>query len=460
MAEAWTIGRLLGWTADYLAEHGSDSPRLEAEVLLAHARGCKRIELYTSFEDPADDALRTRFRGLVKRRAEGAPVAYLVGHREFYSLDFLVTPDVLIPRPETEFVVLTLLDLVKALPTDREIAIADVGAGSGIIGITAAKHIPRARVTAVDISPAALAVARDNAARIVVSERMEFIESDLLAAVSTDRQFDIIASNPPYVTTAELAELAHDVRLYEPELALAGGATGTEIIERLIPQAATRLGAGGSLLLEISPMLQHRVEGLVDADGRFERSTTVKDMAGLARVVVARKKSARQSTYQRVSIKLWPISLPLDITGAHGRTAHHGWNGAARRSAQVVPRMRRCRSCRLPSWLARPCCWNACRSSPMSTRCRSCSAIWELKSNGMPPERSGWKPSTRRRPKPTTLWCVACGPASACWDRCWRGGAGRSCRCRAVATSARGRSICIWPDCRPWGRRSGLATDM
>jgi release factor glutamine methyltransferase len=290
MAEAWTIGRLLGWTVDYLAEHGSDSPRLEAEVLLAHARGCKRIELYTSFEDPADDALRTTFRGLVKRRAEGAPVAYLVGHREFYSLDFLVTPDVLIPRPETEFVVLTLLDSAKTLPQDREIAIADVGAGSGIIGITAAKHIPRACVTAVDISAAALAVARDNAARLCVAERMEFFVSDLLAAVPAERRFDIIASNPPYISTAELAELARDVRQYEPELALSGGTTGTQVIERLIPQAAERLNIGGSILLEISPMLQQRVEGLVDADGHFERGATIKDMAGLARVVVARKK--------------------------------------------------------------------------------------------------------------------------------------------------------------------------
>ncbi|MEX2112268.1 MAG: peptide chain release factor N(5)-glutamine methyltransferase [Pirellulales bacterium] len=290
MADDWTIGRLLGWTADYLAAHGSESPRLEAEVLLAHARGCRRIELYTSFEDPADEGLRTAFRGLVRRRAEGTPVAYLVGHREFYSLDFRVTPDVLIPRPETEFVVLTLLDLAKALPADREIAIADVGAGSGVIGITAARHVPRARVTAVDISPAALAVARDNAERLGVIDRMEFLEGDLLTMVAAKQPFDIIASNPPYITTAELAELARDVRQFEPELALSGGASGTDVIERLIPQAAERLAGGGSLLLEISPMLQQAVEGLVDADGRYERGTTVKDMAGLARVVVARRK--------------------------------------------------------------------------------------------------------------------------------------------------------------------------
>lgn len=290
MAEAWTIGRLLSWTADYLASHGSESPRLEAEVLLAHARGCKRIELYTSFEDPAADDLRAKFRELVKRRAEGTPVAYLVGHREFYSLDFLVTPDVLIPRPETEFVVLTLLDVAKQLPADKPIEIADVGTGSGIIAVTAAKHLQRAQVTAIDVSPAALAVARDNASRHGVSERVEFIESDLFASVPADKRFDIIASNPPYITTAEMAGLARDVRQFEPELALAGGESGTAIIERLVPQAAERLRPGGTLLMEISPMLQQRVEKLIDDDGCFERRPIVKDMAGLPRVVTARRK--------------------------------------------------------------------------------------------------------------------------------------------------------------------------
>ncbi len=114
MAEEWTIGRLLQWTADYLQQHGAASPRLDAEVLLAHARGCRRIELYTSFEEPAGDELRTKFRELVRRRAEGVPVAYLVGHREFFSLDFRVTPDVLVPRPETEFLVMACLDRIKA----------------------------------------------------------------------------------------------------------------------------------------------------------------------------------------------------------------------------------------------------------------------------------------------------------------------------------------------------------
>ncbi|HEX3727973.1 MAG TPA: peptide chain release factor N(5)-glutamine methyltransferase [Pirellulales bacterium] len=291
MAEEWTIGRLLGWTADYLKEHGSPSPRLEAEVLLAHARSCRRIELYTSFEEPAGEELRTRFRELVRRRAQGMPVAYLVGHREFYSLDFHVTPDVLIPRPETELLVVELLDLIKANgPRDRTVEIADVGTGSGVIGIVVAKNAPAARVTAIDISPAALAVAQENAVRLGVAERMEFVTSDLFESLAVGKSFDFIASNPPYVSTREMAELPSEVKDYEPALALAAGPSGTAVIERLLFQSAERLASGGSLLLEISPMIQHRVEELVAADGRFELGKTAKALAGLARVVKARKR--------------------------------------------------------------------------------------------------------------------------------------------------------------------------
>src|SRR5215471_7417879 len=153
-SEPWTIGRLLTWTTDYLKQHGADSPRLDAEVLLAEARGCKRIELYTAFAEIADEQTRTAFRELVRRRAEGTPVAYLVGKREFFSLSFRVTPDVLIPRPETETLIVRLLDLANqeiAGVGQGETKILDVGTGSGIIPISAAKHLPNAQITAVDI---------------------------------------------------------------------------------------------------------------------------------------------------------------------------------------------------------------------------------------------------------------------------------------------------------------------
>lgn len=315
--QPWTIGRLLNWTTDFLKEKGAESPRLDAEVLLAHVRGCKRIELYTSFEQPASEELRTKFRELIKQRAAGKPVAYLVGHREFFSLPFTVTPDVLIPRPETELLVVRAIDIAKPQPrgndpperteTDdapetpkpkpapapaKPVAIADVGSGSGIVAITLAKHVPHATLTMIDVSPAALAIAKKNAERNGVSDRITAIESDLFAALPAEQQFDMVVSNPPYITSAEMQELAIDVRRFEPTLALEGGPQGTTVIERLIPQAAERLRPGGWLLMEISPTIVERVEQLLEADSRLQREPTQKDIAGLARVVQARRKGA------------------------------------------------------------------------------------------------------------------------------------------------------------------------
>src|SRR5262245_30732558 len=233
-AETWTIGRLLTWTTDYLKQHGSQSPRLDAEVLLAHARGCKRIELYTAFDQIADDATRAAFRELVGRRAKGEPVAYLVGKREFFSLSFRVTRDVLIPRPETESLVVRLIDLAKEFGiTEPNLRMADVGTGSGIISISATKHLPQAKVMAIDSSEAALVIATQNAADHDVADRIEFVHSDLFDAVGQDRKFQIIASNPPYVSESELARLPPDVRDFEPRQALVAGPRGTEVIERL-----------------------------------------------------------------------------------------------------------------------------------------------------------------------------------------------------------------------------------
>jgi release factor glutamine methyltransferase len=287
--QIWTVGRLLTWTTEFLRGKGADSPRLDAEVLLAHARGCQRIELYTAFEEEPTEAVRTTFRELVGRRAKGAPVAYLVGRREFFSLMFEVTPDVLIPRPDTESLVVRAIDLAKTCG-GGELRIADVGTGSGIIGITVAKHIKNCQVTAIDVSASALEVAKRNAAKHGVAERIEFVESDLLAAVPADAKFDLILSNPPYVASDEMAGLAADVRDHEPHLALDGGASGTEVIERLIPQAAERLKPGGWLLMEVGADNAARVEELVKANTAFEIAETLKDIANLPRVVQAKCK--------------------------------------------------------------------------------------------------------------------------------------------------------------------------
>jgi release factor glutamine methyltransferase len=292
--DAWTIGRLLTWTADYLKQHGSDTPRLDAELLLAHAKGCSRIALYTQFADVAAETERTAFRELVRRRAEGAPVAYLLGRREFYSLSFRVTGDVLIPRPETEFVVVALLDRVKERMKSGDVGdgltIADVGTGSGILATCAAKYVKGSRVTAIDLSPAALEVAKSNAAEHGVAERIAFVEGDLLSSLPSDATFDFIVSNPPYVSEAEYAELARDVREHEPRLALVSGVRGTEIIERLVTQAAEKLKPGGWLIVEISPMIEAAVREIVEKVPRLELGATVKDLAGLARVVQARRR--------------------------------------------------------------------------------------------------------------------------------------------------------------------------
>jgi release factor glutamine methyltransferase len=289
MAEDWTIGRLLQWTTDYLKQHGAETPRLDAEVLLAHARGCQRIQLYTAFDEPAGDELRTKFRALIKERAEGKPVAYLVGHREFYSMNFRVTPDVLIPRPETELLVVRLLDIAKQRGAGEPIAITDVGVGSGIIAVVAAKRLPNARITAIDSSRAALDVARGNAEAHGVANRIEWLQSDLFAAVPPERKFDIVASNPPYITEAEYQQLSKTVKDFEPRSALVAGPRGSEVVERLIPQAAERLNPGGWLLMEVSPMIEPQARALIETDGHFAPEPTVKDLAGQPRVIQARR---------------------------------------------------------------------------------------------------------------------------------------------------------------------------
>jgi len=289
-SETWTIGRLLTWTTDYLGKNGADSPRLDAELLLARARGCQRIELYTAFEEEVAEDVRGEFRELVKKRAGGAPVAYLLGEKEFYSLPFRVTPDVLIPRPETEHSVVAALDRAKELQHHgRPLRIVDVGTGSGIIAVCLAKHLPGTEVTAVDVSEAALKLAKENAARHSVDGQIRFMAGDLLADLPPEPSFDIVVSNPPYVSEAEFAELARDVREHEPRGALVGGPKGTELIARLIPQSADRLVEGGWLIVEISPMILDGVRALIQDDGRFGDVETISDLSRQPRIVAAKR---------------------------------------------------------------------------------------------------------------------------------------------------------------------------
>ena len=184
MSDEWTVRRIIDWTTAHLKKHGSDTPRLETEILLAHARGCRRIELYTRFDEVLSEKERATMRDLVRRRAQSEPVAYLVGHREFFGLDFRVTPAVLIPRPDTETLVVELVDVAKPLAAPR---ILDIGTGSGCIAIAAAVNLPNAQITATDASEAALAVARENAANHKVVERIQFLSGDLFGPLDPNR---------------------------------------------------------------------------------------------------------------------------------------------------------------------------------------------------------------------------------------------------------------------------------
>ena len=289
MADApWTIGRLLTWTTDYLKQQGAASPRLDAEVLLAFARDCERIDLYTAFGDVADEALRARFRELVQARAKGTPVAYLVGRKEFYSRPFHVSPAVLIPRPETEFVVLRALEVARSFHTDT-LHIADMGTGSGVLAVTLALELPTARVVAVDRSPAALEVAQRNAQQHGVAERIEFVHSDWFASLPPDAPFDLIVSNPPYISRREFEQLAPDVREHEPSEALLGGPEGLEPSRTLIRDAADFLKPGGWLVLETSPTIAEQLAREWNDAPAFGQVHTTCDLAQLARVVSAQK---------------------------------------------------------------------------------------------------------------------------------------------------------------------------
>jgi release factor glutamine methyltransferase len=281
----WSVGELLDWTASYLAQNRSESPRLDAEVLLAHALGCRRIDLYTRYAETASAEVRQRFRELINKRMEGCPVAYLVGRKEFFSLPLEVSPAVLIPRPESEFVVMECLRFAKEL---AEPAILDIGTGSGNLVVALAQQHKTARLTAVDISPDALAVARRNAEKHDVAGRITFLQGDLFAPVEPGARFDFIVSNPPYIPEADIAGLAVGVRDYEPRLALSGGADGYAIFDRLAAGAQQYLKPGGQLLIEIGAPQEGPARARIAALPCYELAETIRDYSLHPRVLRAR----------------------------------------------------------------------------------------------------------------------------------------------------------------------------
>lgn len=285
--QTWTLGALLDWTAKHLAHKAVECPRLDAEVLLAHAVGCKRIDLYgTRFGDLASPDIRQRYRELIRRRLEGCPVAYLVGKKEFYGLEFQVGPAVLIPRPDSEHLVMEALALARKLDAPR---ILDIGVGSGNLTVCLAKNHHAAQLTAVDKSPEALAVAKANAEKHNVLGRIRFVEGDLFAPLDPSERFELIVSNPPYIPTGDIKDLPAGVRDYEPRQALDAGPDGFAVFDRLVDGARALLDLGGHLLVEIGAPQEVLARAKIKRYREYELAATIKDYSGHPRVLKAKR---------------------------------------------------------------------------------------------------------------------------------------------------------------------------
>lgn len=271
-----------------LRESGVPEPRREAGSLIAHVLGRDRSFILTHADDVISEEQSERFREWLDRRVHGEPLQYLTGHQEFFGLDFEVTRDVLIPRPETELLVEAALKLSTKSGAPF---LCDVGTGSGCIALTLLHEIPRARAIAIDISTGALAVAKRNAARLTVDDRVEFLAADCFSAFATKRAlFDLIVSNPPYVKESAMAGLQREVRDFEPRTALAAGDDGLTIVRRLLFDALRFLKTGGHLLFEIGFDQGSAVEEMIDPD-KWKLLDIHKDLQSIPRTVALQKLS-------------------------------------------------------------------------------------------------------------------------------------------------------------------------
>jgi release factor glutamine methyltransferase len=270
--------------AKFLAGRGAASARLDAELLLAEVLATDRVGVYLRFDRPLGRVEVDAYRELIRRRGEGEPVAHLTGRREFWSRSFVVTPDVLVPRPETELVVERALAWIEATGSrDRALRVLDLGTGSGALAVALAAELPEATVVAVDLSPAAAAIAERNAEAAGVSARVRVVVSDWTAALPADARVDLVVANPPYIRSGDLASLPPEVRR-DPVLALDGGADGLDAYRRIAVEAARVLDPGGALFCEVGAGQAPEVAALLGAAG-FEDVATFADLAGIARVV-------------------------------------------------------------------------------------------------------------------------------------------------------------------------------
>lgn len=268
----------LNTAIDQLTAAHVGSPRLNAETLLMFTLDCDRAYLFAHPERELTPPEQARYQDAINQRARGVPAQYITGHQEFWGMDLIVSPAVLIPRPETEHVVETAL----ALSLRAKSRIVDVGTGSGCIALALAKELPQAEIHATDISPAALEIARANATRHQLDRRIQFHQTDLLQGFAT-ATFDLVVSNPPYVGESEEDQVQLEVRKFEPRSAVFAGPTGLEVIERLIPQSQTVLKPGGCLIIEISGTI---VEGIKRLLANWLDLRIINDLQGIPRVAI------------------------------------------------------------------------------------------------------------------------------------------------------------------------------
>jgi len=288
----WTVVDLLKTASEYLREKNVAGARVDAELLLAHLLGGRRIDLYLQYDRPVAGTELGRYRELIRERASGRPVQRITGGAEFYSVTLRMREGVFIPRPETELLVDRGIAFLREEGGEAPFAV-DAGTGSGAVAVALAKNAPRLRVEATDRSPEAVLCARENAKLAGVEERVDVIETDLAAHLrSLGGGADLVLSNPPYVTDGEMEDLPREVRDHDPGEALRGGADGLDTIRALVPAAAAALRPGGLLVIEASDATAEKTAGLLGKDGLYEEIRTERDLAGRLRVVSARRTAA------------------------------------------------------------------------------------------------------------------------------------------------------------------------
>jgi release factor glutamine methyltransferase len=292
-----TVFEILNWSAHYLKDHRVENPLLNAELLLARSLSFRREELYVHLQSLVGQEEKETFEGFIKRRISGEPLQYILGHQEFWSIDFRVDSRALIPRPETELLVEQALLILSRHSWSRIPAVLEIGTGSGAIAVTLAKEMKNIFLVATDISKDALVLAKENAKSADVQDRITFVNGDLFDPFHPPKErtpFDLILSNPPYIIRRKINTLAREVKNYEPRVALDGGEDGLTFYRRIIPEAPFYLRESGWLLLEVALGQSGSVFEMIEEEGNFLDPQCIPDLSGIGRVVKAQKRENRE----------------------------------------------------------------------------------------------------------------------------------------------------------------------